>query len=134
MKRNIVYIGFALTLASLPLFSWGGVYTPGTVTIGSGGSQVNGSFNVRYNTATGTKGWIMMNPGPAQTGGSGMILAQDSSTGSYFVCSISSTAPLYGTLQKLVYGSTDGINITVFKNSSGACTGIDVTNDSSKLH
>jgi hypothetical protein len=132
MKRYIVVIGFALTLAGLPLLSWGGSYTPGTVTVS--GNSMNGAFNVRFNAATGTNGYIMLNAGPAQTGGSGIIMAQDSNTGTYFICMIPNTDALYGTLEKLVYGSKDGVAISVFKNSSGKCTDIDTTNASNRLH
>jgi len=44
MKRYIVVIGFALTLAGLPLLSWGGSYTPGTVTVSGNSMNVPLTF------------------------------------------------------------------------------------------
>lgn len=129
MKRYIVFIGFALTLTGIPLLSWGGLSTPGTVTISSNGMQ--GSFNVRFNSATGNS-YILLNAGPPN--GSGIILAHDSSTNAYFVCSLSRTDALYPTLEKLVYGAVDGTTISVFKNSGGKCTSIETTKSSQWLH
>jgi hypothetical protein len=125
--KNLSFI-FAAALCLLPVFGYAaGTYTPGTVVVTS--TSLTGAYNVRYNPAV-SQGKVDAYAVNNLIYFSGI----DSNSGAGFNCYVNSVNSIYPAAEKAVYGSGNGVVITVFKPSgSAACSSITYRNASNHL-
>jgi len=133
MKHMTKFV-FALSLLLIASYSFAaGKYSPGRVVVNlSNPAQqyMNGDFNVRYNPAAGSQGFVQAQAGDYYVSFNGV----DDSTGQSFSCSIPNTNAIFQAAIATARAAGNGSRLQVYKTSSSStCTSVYILNNSQFL-